>query len=192
MLGTWVWAEFVLCRGVRRRRSSGKRRASPALCSPGTTAIAAACRGGQPGRGADPYRVWLSEIMLQQTTVKAVGALFRPLPARWPDVAALAAAELDEVLTPGQASAITRAPATCMPAPARWSSGMAAYFPDDARRRCARCRASATIPPRPSRPSPSAARGRGRRQYRARDGAPVRLTRRCPPPSRDQGARRRR
>jgi len=51
-----------------------------------------------PGEAADPYRVWLSEIMLQQTTVATVGPYFRDFLARWPDVDALAAADLDEVL----------------------------------------------------------------------------------------------
>jgi A/G-specific adenine glycosylase len=50
------------------------------------------------GETADPYRVWLSEIMLQQTTVKAVAPYFARFLARWPDVHALAAAPLDEVL----------------------------------------------------------------------------------------------
>jgi A/G-specific adenine glycosylase len=40
----------------------------------------------------DPYRVWLSEVMLQQTTVAAVGPRFARFLARFPDVAALAAA----------------------------------------------------------------------------------------------------
>nr|HAQ92612.1 A/G-specific adenine glycosylase [Afipia sp.] len=39
-----------------------------------------------PGRASDPYRVWLSEIMLQQTTVKAVGPYFEKFTARWPTV----------------------------------------------------------------------------------------------------------
>ncbi len=51
-----------------------------------------------PGGIADPYRVWLSEIMLQQTTVAAVDGYFRRFVARWPDFAALAAADLDAVL----------------------------------------------------------------------------------------------
>ncbi|MDR5653581.1 A/G-specific adenine glycosylase [Ruixingdingia sedimenti] len=46
----------------------------------------------------DPYRVWLSEVMLQQTTVAAVEGYFRRFTARWPDVAALAAAEDAEVM----------------------------------------------------------------------------------------------
>lgn len=51
-----------------------------------------------PGRPPDPYRVWLSEIMLQQTTVATVGPYFDRFVTRWPDVRALAAASLDEVL----------------------------------------------------------------------------------------------
>jgi A/G-specific adenine glycosylase len=54
-------------------------------------------RPGDPP--ADPYRVWLSEIMLQQTTVVTVGPYFADFLARWPDVETLAAAPLDEVLT---------------------------------------------------------------------------------------------
>ncbi|MEK9646692.1 MAG: A/G-specific adenine glycosylase, partial [Alphaproteobacteria bacterium] len=51
-----------------------------------------------PGETADPYHVWLSEIMLQQTTVATVGPYFERFLARWPTVDALAAADLDEVL----------------------------------------------------------------------------------------------
>jgi len=51
-----------------------------------------------PGERADAYRVWLSEIMLQQTTVKAVGPYFEKFVGRWPDVAALGRASLDDVL----------------------------------------------------------------------------------------------
>jgi A/G-specific adenine glycosylase len=52
------------------------------------------------GRGEcpDPYRVWLSEIMLQQTTVRAVAPYFARFVTRWPDVKALAAASLEDVL----------------------------------------------------------------------------------------------
>lgn len=52
-----------------------------------------------PGRRADPYHVFLSEIMLQQTTVKAVGPYFTDFLARWPTVAHLAAAPLEQVLS---------------------------------------------------------------------------------------------
>ncbi|MDH2348336.1 A/G-specific adenine glycosylase [Bradyrhizobium sp. SSUT77] len=51
-----------------------------------------------PGEASDPYRVWLSEIMLQQTTVKAVGPYFEKFVARWPDVTALGRASQDDVL----------------------------------------------------------------------------------------------
>jgi A/G-specific adenine glycosylase len=52
----------------------------------------------QAGDRADPYRVWLSEIMLQQTGVKTVGPYFEKFLARWPDVQALGNASLDDVL----------------------------------------------------------------------------------------------
>ena len=52
-----------------------------------------------PGEAADPYRVWLSEIMLQQTTVKAVAPYFAKFLARWKNVHELAAAPLSEVLS---------------------------------------------------------------------------------------------
>jgi A/G-specific adenine glycosylase len=51
-----------------------------------------------PGEASDAYRVWLSEIMLQQTTVKAVAPYYEKFLARWPDVAALGRAPLDDVL----------------------------------------------------------------------------------------------
>jgi len=51
------------------------------------------------GERPEPYVVWLSEIMLQQTTVATVGDYFRRFIARWPTVEALAAAPLDEVLS---------------------------------------------------------------------------------------------
>jgi A/G-specific adenine glycosylase len=50
------------------------------------------------GESADPYRVWLSEIMLQQTGVKTVAPYFLKFLARWPDVDALGRASLDDVL----------------------------------------------------------------------------------------------
>ena len=50
------------------------------------------------GAAVDPYRVWLSEIMLQQTTVAAVAPYYERFLARWPDIGALARAELDDVL----------------------------------------------------------------------------------------------
>jgi A/G-specific adenine glycosylase len=53
--------------------------------------IRPAARAG--GQVADPYRIWLSEVMLQQTTVAAVKAYFARFTALWPTVQALAAAE---------------------------------------------------------------------------------------------------
>ena len=51
-----------------------------------------------PGEAADPYGVWLSEVMLQQTTVVTVIPYFQAFVARWPRVGDLAAADLDAVL----------------------------------------------------------------------------------------------
>jgi A/G-specific adenine glycosylase len=56
-------------------------------------------RHGLPWQATgDPYRVWLSEVMLQQTQVSVVLGYYERFLARWPDVAALAAAPLDDVL----------------------------------------------------------------------------------------------
>ena len=51
------------------------------------------------GETPDPYRVWLSEIMLQQTTVAAVGPYFHNFLKRWPTMKALAAAPVEEVMS---------------------------------------------------------------------------------------------
>ena len=50
------------------------------------------------GTRPDPYRVWLSEMMLQQTTVATVVPYFQKFMARWPTLRDLARAERDEVL----------------------------------------------------------------------------------------------
>lgn len=50
------------------------------------------------GAVPDPYRVWLSEIMLQQTTVAAVSGYYEAFTTRWPTVEALAAADDGEVM----------------------------------------------------------------------------------------------
>lgn len=52
----------------------------------------------EAGERADPYRVWLSEVMLQQTTVTAVKPYFDRFTGRWPTVEALAAAADGEVM----------------------------------------------------------------------------------------------
>jgi A/G-specific adenine glycosylase len=85
-------------------RQCGERRA--AISSPQPTALLAWYDRHRrtlpwrtaPGMRGDPYRVWLSEIMLQQTTVKAVAPYYARFLARWGNVHALAAAPLDEVL----------------------------------------------------------------------------------------------
>ncbi len=55
---------------------------------------AARAEGARP----DPYHDWLSEVMLQQTTVAAVGSYFIAFTTRWPDVRALAGAPLEDIL----------------------------------------------------------------------------------------------
>jgi len=51
-----------------------------------------------PGETADPYRVWLSEVLLQQTTAAAAAPYYTRFIERWPRVEALAAASLDQVI----------------------------------------------------------------------------------------------
>jgi A/G-specific adenine glycosylase len=52
----------------------------------------------RPGAAPDPYRVWLSEVMLQQTTVAAVTPRFERFMRRWPTIEALAAASDEDIL----------------------------------------------------------------------------------------------
>ena len=93
---------IVAAKPVRRQR--GKPRA--AVSCPQPTALLAWYDRHRrvlpwraaPGAAVDPYRVWLSEIMLQQTTVKAVAPYYARFLARWPTLASLAAAPLDDVL----------------------------------------------------------------------------------------------
>ena len=54
----------------------------------------ALARGTKP----DPYRVWLSEVMLQQTTVEAVKSYFGTFVEKWPTVEALASAPAEDVM----------------------------------------------------------------------------------------------
>jgi A/G-specific adenine glycosylase len=53
----------------------------------------------RPGESPDPYRIWLSEILLQQTTAAAAAPYFLKFVAQWPRVETLAAASLDEVMS---------------------------------------------------------------------------------------------
>ena len=55
-------------------------------------------RERKQGVGPDPYHVWLSEIMLQQTTVATVAPRYDAFLKRWPTVHAMAAAALDDIL----------------------------------------------------------------------------------------------
>jgi A/G-specific adenine glycosylase len=52
----------------------------------------------EPGEAPDPYRVWLSEVMLQQTSVAAVRPYFEKFTTRWSSVEALAAAPEADVM----------------------------------------------------------------------------------------------
>lgn len=51
-----------------------------------------------PGVPADPYKVWMSEIMLQQTTVVTVKAYYLDFLSKWPTIQDMASADLDEIL----------------------------------------------------------------------------------------------
>jgi A/G-specific adenine glycosylase len=90
--------------GQRSKRQRSEKRA--AALSPQPTALLAWYDRHRrrlpwrtlPGQHVDPYRVWLSEIMLQQTTVKAVAPYYLRFLERWNDVSALASAPLDDVL----------------------------------------------------------------------------------------------
>jgi A/G-specific adenine glycosylase len=53
----------------------------------------------EPGEAIDPYRVWLSEVLLQQTTAQAVAPYFERFVAAWPRVEDLAAATPEAVIS---------------------------------------------------------------------------------------------
>jgi hypothetical protein len=76
----------------------------------------------------DPYRIWLSEIMLQQTQVAAVIEYFQRFVAALPTVAALAAASADEVMALWAGWATTRARAIFIAAPRPWWMSTLACF----------------------------------------------------------------
>src|ERR1700743_3464955 len=91
---------------IRMPQTARKKAATPpALEMPATALLAWYGRHRRalpwralPGASADPYLVWLSEIMLQQTTVAAVKPYFEAFRRRWPDVAALAAAPIEAIM----------------------------------------------------------------------------------------------
>ena len=130
-------------------------------CSPGTTAIAATCRGGRrpatapirtacgSARSCCSRRRWRPSAPILTDSWRA-----------GPTFAALAAASLDEVLQAVAGARLLRArpqPARLRP---RRRRAPRRAFSRRCRRRCARCRGSATTPRRRSRRSPSTGRWR--------------------------------
>jgi A/G-specific adenine glycosylase len=82
---------------MQKRKAEGERIAAALLAWYGRERRDLPWRAGL-NETPDPYRVWLSEIMLQQTTVKAVLPRYAAFLRQWPNVTALAAAELGQVL----------------------------------------------------------------------------------------------
>ena len=80
-------------------------------------------------RTRDPYRIWLSEVILQQTRVAQGLDYYRRFVERFPDVRVLAAASEDEVLKLWQGLGYTAGPATCMRRRGRSSHSSAGCFP---------------------------------------------------------------
>lgn len=74
-----------------------------------------------PWRGIhDPYRTWVSETMLQQTRVETVRGYYERFLARFPDVAALAAADEADVLKLWEGLGTIRARGICIRRRGRW------------------------------------------------------------------------
>jgi A/G-specific adenine glycosylase len=93
----WVYQETLVCESSMARKGPQTTPSAQLLAWYDANARVLPWRA-RPGEPADPYRVWLSEIMLQQTTVQAVKAYFEKFVLLWPTVDALAAAPLDDVL----------------------------------------------------------------------------------------------
>jgi A/G-specific adenine glycosylase len=106
-------------------------------------------RGVRP----DPYRVWLSEVMLQQTTVEAVKSYFSTFVRKWPTVTALASAPSDDIMK-AWAGLGYYSRARNLKACADQVAALGGTFPDTEDGR-APCPASAPTPPPRSPPSPS-------------------------------------
>jgi A/G-specific adenine glycosylase len=79
----------------------------------------------------DPYHVWLSEIMLQQTTVEAVKPYFLKFLEKWPDVTGLAAAETDDVMKAWAGLGYYSRARNLKKCADLVAAGMAGRFPDD-------------------------------------------------------------
>ena len=79
---------------------------------------------------ADPYRVWLSEVMLQQTTVTAVRDYYARFLARWPTVEALSRAPLDDVLAEWAGLGYYARARSLHACAVRLSTELGGHFPD--------------------------------------------------------------
>jgi len=119
---------------------------------------------------SDPYAVWVSEVMLQQTTVNAVIPFYEKWMGLFPDVRTLARAPLKKILKAWQGWAITSEPAIWAPRPKSSSPGTEGVCPKT-RRPCEPCPASANIRRRRSSASPSDGEPARRRQRPARPDA---------------------
>jgi A/G-specific adenine glycosylase len=102
----------------------------------------------------DPYAVWLSEVMLQQTTVAAVRDYFHRFTARWPRVRDLAAAEDAEVMAEWAGLGYYARARNLLKCARVVAFDLGGRFPDT-EEGLRRCPASGPIPPPPSPPSPS-------------------------------------
>lgn len=80
------------------------------------------------GKRADPYHVWLSEVMLQQTTVQAVKPYFLKFLAAWPSVSDLAAAPVEDVMAAWAGLGYYARARNLKNAPKPWRASMAASF----------------------------------------------------------------
>ena len=150
-----------------------------------------------PGETPDPYRVWLSEVLLQQTTAQAATPYYQAFIAKWPQVQDLAAAPLEAVIERLRRPRLLFARAQ----PARLRQGdRPARRPVSGRGSgvCARFPASAPIPPRRSPRSPSAVRpcrstaispASWRGSSRSRSRSPARAAKSRPPRGRSRQPR---
>ena len=103
----------------------------PAWAAPPTAALVrtAGTRPALAAQSRDPYAIWVSEVMLQQTQVASVIPYFERVPRAFPSLAALAAADEQEVLRQWEGSAIIAVPAICTRPPADCVPSMPARFP---------------------------------------------------------------
>ena len=107
-------------------------------------------------RTGDPYAVWISEIMLQQTRVEAVIAYYRRFLQAFPTVQALADAPEEAVLKAWEGLGYYSRARNLHKAAKMIAGPLSGEFPHTAMRSCESCPASAITPPAPSRASRSA------------------------------------